>query len=219
MPVTKSRPEIEIKLRVTDASALRIRLKKLRAREIIPRTYECNTLFDTPQKTLTRRGQLIRIRTERLASKRSHSRPNQTPTAILTYKGPAPKSRHTHGSAKSSHRRFKIREEIEVTLSGGDRTAGILRAIGLRPVFRYEKFRTTYLLPGVRKLKVEFDETPAGQFLELEGNPASIDQAARLLGYRQSDYMTQTYGELHIADCRRRGVKPGDMLFPSTKQK
>ncbi len=45
----------------------------------------------------------------------------------------------------------------------------ILRALGLYSTFRYEKFRTTYALPGIRGLKVEFDETPVGLFLELEG--------------------------------------------------
>ncbi len=85
-------------------------------------------------------------------------------------------------------------------------------------MFRYEKFRTTYTLPGISGLKVEFDETPIGFFLELEGNAGAIDRAARLLGYTRSDYMTSTYGALYIADCRRRGRKPSNMLFRPTKK-
>ena len=57
--------------------------------------------------------------------------------------------------------------------------ARILRALGLHPVFRYEKFRTTYALPGVRGLKIELDETPVGIYLELEGPIARIDRGAR----------------------------------------
>ena len=96
--------------------------------------------------------------------------------------------------------------------------AGILRALGLHPTFRYEKFRTTYALPGVRDLKIELDETPVGTYLELEGPVAGIDRAAHLLGYDRNDYMTDTYGSFYLADCRRRGRKPGDMLFPPTKK-
>lgn len=96
--------------------------------------------------------------------------------------------------------------------------ARILRALGLHPVFRYEKFRTTYALPGVRGLKIELDETPVGIYLELEGPVAGINRGARLLGYRRKDYLTDSYGSLYLADCRRRGRKPGDMLFPPTKK-
>ena len=96
--------------------------------------------------------------------------------------------------------------------------ARILRALGLHPVFRYEKFRTTYTLPGVRRLKIEVDETPVGIYLELEGPVVGIDRGARLLGYGRQDYLKDTYGSLYLADCRRRGRKPGDMLFPPTKK-
>jgi len=94
----------------------------------------------------------------------------------------------------------------------------ILTALGLRPMFRYEKFRTTYALRGLRNLKIEFDETPIGAFLELEGSPSAIDRAARLLGYARSHYITQTYGALYIADRRRHGSRPTDMLFPRAKK-
>lgn len=95
----------------------------------------------------------------------------------------------------------------------------ILNGLGLHPAFRYEKFRTTYALPGIRGLKVELDETPIGIFLELEGPPSGIDRAARLLGYARNDYLKESYGALYLADCRRRGRKPGDMLFPPKKMR
>jgi len=68
MGTRKANLEIEIKLRVTDVRALRRRLMQLRARVVTPRTYESNTLYDTPKKDLARRGQLIRIRTEQPSS-------------------------------------------------------------------------------------------------------------------------------------------------------
>ena len=67
-------------------------------------------------------------------------------------------------------------------------------------------------------MKIEFDETPIGTFLELEGNRSAIDRAARLLGYARSQYITQTYGTLYIAHSRLYGYKPANMLFQPTKK-
>jgi adenylate cyclase, class 2 len=215
MAIPAHRAEIEIKLRVLDPAAIRRRLGRLRARKISPRTHEFNTLYDTPRLDLKRRGQLIRIRIEQPASIFWKRRTNdENIPAILTYKGPIPFSRHA--SKANSH--FKIRDEEEVSVAGANELAAILRAMGLHPAFRYEKFRTTYALPGIRGLKIELDETPVGIYLELEGPVAAIARAARLLGYARKDYLTETYGSLYVADCRRQGRKPRDMLFPPTKK-
>jgi adenylate cyclase class 2 len=214
MPVPAHRKEVEIKLRVRDISAIRERLKRLHAREISPRTYESNTLYDTPKQDLRRRGQLIRIRIEQPASGFTKRGTKKAAPAILTYKGPIPSTRR----AIKANRHFKVRDEAEVSVTGASELTSILRALGLHPAFRYEKFRTTYALPGVRGLKIELDETPVGIYLELEGPYAAIDRAARLLGFDRNDYITETYGSLYLAACRRLGRKPGDMLFPPTKK-
>jgi adenylate cyclase class 2 len=220
MAGSSSNQEIEIKLRVADVAALRRCLKHLRARESSPRTYEFNTLYDTPKKDLGRRGRLIRIRFERTSS---HGSGKNRPGAVkstLTYKGPAQSlssARITPGKLKKAAR-YKIKEEIEVAVSNGETMQFILNALGLHPVFRYEKFRTTFTLLGVRNLKIELDETPIGTFLELEGAPPAIDRAAKLLGYTRADYITTTYGALYIADCRLSGHRPADMLFLPTRK-
>jgi adenylate cyclase, class 2 len=220
MPKPAHHEEIEIKLRVQDVSALRSRLKRLRAREISPRTHESNTLYDTPRQDLRRHGRLIRLRIEQPASSFGKRRPIENTPAILTYKGPSLVSAHARKTGGNSkiRRHFKIKEEAEVWVARADEMASILRALGLHPMFRYEKFRTTYALPGVRGLKIELDETPIGIYLELEGPLAGIDRGARLLGYARKDYLKETYGSLYLADCRRRGLKPYDMLFPPTKK-
>jgi adenylate cyclase class 2 len=214
------REEIEIKLRVSDAAAIRARLKRLRAREISPRTYESNTLYDTPRQDLRRRGQIIRIRMETPARGSGRERPRPNGAAILTFKGP-PLSSHNakkSGGESKARKYFKVREEAEVTVAGASEMARILGALGLRPAFRYEKFRTTFALPGIRHLKIELDETPVRIFLELEGPVADIDRDASRLGYARNDYTTDTYASLYLADCLRRSRKPGDMLFPPTKK-
>jgi adenylate cyclase, class 2 len=220
MPKAAHREEIEIKLRAPDLSAVHRRLRQLHAREISPRTYESNTLFDTPAKDLRRHNRLIRIRIEQPARRFGKKRADESGAAILTYKGPPPSSRvaETGGGKARVRGHFKVREEAEVPLAGAGQMARILRGLGLHPVFRYEKFRTTYVLPGIRGLKIELDETPVGSYLELEGSIAGIDRAARLLDYTRAEYLTETYGSLYLADCRRRGRKPGHMLFPPTKK-
>jgi adenylate cyclase class 2 len=151
MPRPKHREEIEIKLRVPDIAALRGRLKHLRAREITPRTYESNTLYDTPRHDLRRRGKLIRMRIEQPASSFGKKRPKQNATALLTYKGPSSTSNaNKTGRHPRTRSRFKIKDEAEVAITGAGELATILRALGLRLTFRYEKFRTTYALPGLQ---------------------------------------------------------------------
>lgn len=209
--------EIETKLRVSDAFALRLRLKQLRAKQIIPRTFESNTLYDTPDEDLRRRGRLIRMRIERPASKRNMRGVNKMPAVTLTFKGPSDGSNGQRKGAGRRNRRYKIREEAEVAFDDAEQMTRILRALGLRPMFQYEKFRTTYTLAEIPGVKVEFDETPIGLFIELEGTISAIDRAARSLGYSRTDYISQTYGALYVADCRRRGIKSTDMLFPATK--
>jgi adenylate cyclase, class 2 len=212
--------EIETKLRVTDLSALRTRLRHLRAKLISPRTHESNTLYDTPKRDLTRHGQMIRIRVEQLDGKGKSAGPRHDAPGILTFKGPAKKLRISKRQTAQLRiiNPLKVREEHEVAFDSWQRMANILLALGLTPAFRYEKFRTTYTLPGVQSLKVELDETPVGIFLELEGTAAAIDRAASLLGYARRDFINETYGALYLDDCRRRRVKPSDMLFRRTKK-
>lgn len=217
MPTIAHRKEIEVKLRVPDIDAVRAQLKRLRAREIVPRTYESNTLYDTPRQDLRRRGQIVRIRIERVASRGNKISAATGTPAVLTYKGPALRSRSGQKERDNSRARFKIKEEAEVSVTSAHELDRILRGLGLQPSFRYEKFRTTYSLSSVPGLKIELDETPIGVFLELEGPPPSIDRAARLLGYTQKDYSSETYGSLYLAECRRRRRTPGHMLFPTKK--
>lgn len=216
----RHREEIEIKLSVPDVAAIRRRLKQLHAREIVPRTYELNTLYDTPHGDLRRRGQLIRVRIEHPAGTFGNKRPRYDLPATLTYKGPSLRSRRaTKFNATAKIRKhFKVKEEAEVHLTEADEISRILRALGLHPSFHYEKFRTTFSLPRASGLKIELDETPIGTYLELEGTVQGIDHAARLLGYDRNDYRKESYGALYLADCRRRRRKPAHMLFPPLKK-
>jgi len=88
----------------------------------------------------------------------------------------------------------------------------LLARIGFQPVFRYQKYRTELSQPGKPGLAT-IDETPVGVFIELEGEPAWIDGAARVLGFSAGDYVTASYGRLYRDWCERHGVEPTHMVF------
>jgi len=197
--------EVEVKLRIADRPALLGQLKKLGAR-CIGRVHELNTLFDTPRRALRQSGRLLRLRVvapARWAGRRT----SPASPGLVTYKVPA--GRIT---------RYKIREEIEVSVLENENVGPILEGLGLHPWFRYEKFRTSFRLPGHPRLHFELDETPIGVFVELEGPPRSIDRVARILGRGPGDYVTANYFSLYRAACRRRGLPVRDMLFPTRKK-
>ncbi|MFY9689909.1 MAG: class IV adenylate cyclase [Candidatus Acidiferrales bacterium] len=190
--------EVEIKLRIADFAALVHALRRLGATEH-GRVLEQNTLYDTPPADFRGQGRLLRLRIETPAPSKFAA--GGARCAILTSKAPVP---------ESARSRYKERLEREVAVESPGRWPLALRAIGLRPSFRYEKYRTSFRLRG---LHLDLDETPVGIFLELEGAPRSIDRAARALGFAPREYINGTYWDLYAADCRRRGRKPTNMLL------
>ena len=178
--------ETEIKFRITDLPALAARLRELGFAEVTPRTHEMNVLFDLPGRPLRARGDILRIR------KYGNS-------WVLTHK------------AKSAHSGpHKVRVETETKVEDGEKLEAILRALQLDPVFRYEKFRAEWKSgPG----HVVIDETPIGNFGEIEGPADWIDQVARDLGINQSDYLTDTYAGLFFAWKERTGSPAAEMTF------
>ena len=236
--------EIEIKLRVADRDALRERLARLKAQPTRARVHEMNTLYDTRDGALARRGQMIRVRVEREVGGpgKLGKGPSKDAdkTVTLTYKGPVKdheerdgrkvrgngRAAHGGGNPNRSAGPYKVREEREVRASDERAIAEILGALGLTPRFRYEKYRSTYRLPGIAHVVVELDETPIGDFLELEGRREGIDRAASRLGFGRADYIIQSYGALYAEDCTEAGpavfqnetagpLRAAEMLFRS----
>jgi adenylate cyclase, class 2 len=180
--------EIEIKLRLpTNLGKIRRALRDLGFRVSKSRVHESNVLLDTSKRILRSHGKLIRVR--RVGA---HT--------LLTYKGP------------SEQGKYKKRHEIEIHVPDSYGLEQIFNEIGYHPIFRYEKFRTEYAKIHSTG-KVLLDETPIGNFLEIEGSPRWIDTTARLLGFSTADYITRSYGYLYLAYCRERRASPRDMLF------
>jgi len=177
--------EIEIKFRVADVGLLNRRLRRARFRLVTPRTHEMNALYDLPGQTLLKRGDLLRLR-------------RYGEAWVLTHK------------AKGHTGRHKMRIETETRLADGERMDRILRALGFRPTFRYEKFRAEWS-DGHGQVLV--DETPIGNFGEIEGPARWIDRTAKLLGIHPRDYLTDTYAGLFFAWKRRTRSPADEMTF------
>ena len=70
----------------------------------------------------------------------------------------------------------------------------------------------------IGKGQVVVDETPIGNFCEIEGPPRWIDTTAKELGVTPSDYITKNYATL-FADWKQETKSPAkEMTFKAVKQ-
>lgn len=180
--------ETEIKLAFPSPETATRQLLAAGARETNPRTFEDNLLFDDADRSLHETGRLVRLR-------------RYGAEVVLTFKGPAEEGT-----------RHKVRVEHECTVGDGPTCARILAGLGLAPVYRYQKYRTIFDLAGVA---ASLDETPIGTYVELEGDAAAIDRAARALGRGDRDYIVATYRELQVRAAGGRDEAVGDLLMPA----
>jgi adenylate cyclase class 2 len=158
--------EIEVKIKIDDPKAIREKILGLGAVVARDRHLETNSLFDFDPPVLRPGHRTLRLRT---AGKR----------ATLTYKGERQKSRS-----------FKIREEVETQVRNPKEMRTILKALGLKETFAYRKHRTVL---RKSRLTITIDETPAGNFVELEGERHEITRFARALGFGRADFITRSY--------------------------
>ncbi len=164
--------ETEIKFRVGDVAGFGQRLEQAGFHLDTPRTFEANVLYDTPDRKMRARTEILRIRTYGGKCTLTHKR--------LPDSGPG-EDRHKH------------RIETETEVADGDALAEVFMSLGLMPAFRYEKWRTEW---SDGEGDCVLDETPIGNFAELEGDPDWIDRVAEKLGVPRSAYMTLSYGRL-----------------------
>lgn len=189
--------ETEIKLPIDDLEAAAGRILSLGARVEMERHFEENLVFDTEAQDLRTKGVLLRLRI--VGSGKTAPLPVR---AILTFKGTV-----------SLSDGVRDREEIESDIQEPDHLIRIFSNLGYFPVFRYQKYRTVY---RIQEVPLEFcvDETPIGNYIELEGDIDSIHAFAEKLGFRKEDYVTESYGGLYLRWCEKNGFKPSNMIFP-----
>ena len=185
--MAKSSRENEIKLAFPSPEAAVRKLLEVGARADRARAFEDNVLYDFDDRTLRKSDRLLRLRRAR-------------DSALLTFKGPV-----------AGEHRHKVKTEHETEVADPDALGRILRGLGLGPVYRYQKYRTTFQL---NEVEASVDETPLGTFVELEGSPDEVDRAAASLGASAADFIRSTYRDLQERDAEVRGIIAGDLLMP-----
>src|SRR5579859_6457348 len=182
--------EIEIKFKAQDLQALARNLRAAGFRLVTHRTREMNTLYDLPGGILRARKELLRLRQYGQEWK-------------ITFKRGGKTGRHSS------------REELETPIADGKTMDAILRSLGYFPSFRYEKFRAVWT---DTKGQVVVDETPIGNFCEIEGPPRWIDSTAKKLGVDPQDFITMNYATLFAEWKQQIKSKAEEMTFKAVKR-
>jgi adenylate cyclase, class 2 len=177
--------EVEIKFMVRDAEALGRSLERAGFHQQTPSTFETNTLYDTASAELRRGGEILRLRV-------------YGDRCLLTHKSQGESLKH------------KTRVEHETAIASAEQMHAILTDLHFRPVFRYEKYRAEW---SDDTGEVVIDHTPIGVLAEIEGAPQWIDRIAKLLGIRETDYITASYGELFSQWKERTGSAAVHLTF------
>lgn len=179
--------EIELKFCVPDVA--RFQQRALASGFVLqtPRTLERNALFDTPDRRLLKERQVLRMR-------------DYGGTWVVTHKRPP--------ASNDDHAFYKERLETETHVDDGESMGSVFVELGFQPIFRYEKYRTEFH-DGQGALVL--DETPIGDFAELEGQPAWIDEALNRLGIQRDLCFTDSYGRMFL-DWKARSGHPADNM-------
>ena len=188
--------EIELKFPVSDPAAFQSRLPSLGFHLDTPRTFEHNILYDTPARDLLARKHILRIRQYGSLCTVTHKRlPDQQAPVDTT--------------------RYKIRIETETIVAEREALAEIFRQLGYIPVFIYEKYRTEWshtIRPNSDTTgHLLIDETPIGNYAELEGPTDWIDRTLAELNVDPATSLTDSYGKLFL-DWKQRTGSPAEHL-------
>lgn len=187
--------ETEIKFRLDDLAPLASISSRLQAAGFTlatPRSFESNVLYDTPDRQMRARTEILRIRTYSGRCTLTHKRLPEV------------------GPGEDTH---KHRIETETEVADGEALAQVFLSIGLVPAFRYEKWRAEWT-DGDGHCVV--DETPIGNYAELEGPAEWIDRVAARLGIDPSQYITLSYGRLFELWRQQHNSSATDLTFADT---
>ncbi len=182
--------EIEVKFLVKDLSAIEAKLKQAQARLLQPRTFEQNLRFDTPDRRLSQRGEVLRLRRD------VHN--------LLTYKGV---SSDDHGA--------RSRVEIQTQVADFEATRRLFEALGYSVIMTYEKYRCEY---EVDEGRISMDEMPYGNFVEIEAESAEkIQQLCQFLSLDWSKRVFYSYAELFSLIKDADQLETDDLSFETFK--
>ena len=128
--------EKEVKFLVHDLKELEKRLRRMGALLIHGRIFETNIRFDLPDGSLKHKHHLLRLRKD-------------------------DKFRLTFKSASKTVDGVLLRQEYELVVDDYNQTMSFLNGLGYKPIFTYEKYRSTY---EFKDIKIMLDELPIGDY-------------------------------------------------------
>ncbi len=177
--------EIEVKFHVEDAGRLRGGIEALGADDR-GEVFETNIRYEDAAGTLIRNRSLLRLRQDR--------------ATVLTYKS----------NAKDADPQYKVRRELEVTVSDFETMHRILTALGFHQEQIYEKRRRTYKLGDA---VLCLDAMPFGDFLEIEGPKPSIRPIAEKLALPWENRILTNYLNIFRRIRKDLGLDFTDITF------
>jgi adenylate cyclase class 2 len=183
--------EREVKLSFPNADVARSALLGAGAAAAQARRLQDDSLYDTADESFRKKGCMVRLRTERW--------PDGARATFITVKGPVQPGP------------MKMREEHETRIEQGDVLARGFELLGLRPWFRYQKYREEF---AATNLVAAIDETPVGVFVELEGSDEAIRAMTAALGKSSDDFILDSYYRLFQNRREQFGLSGPYMLFP-----
>jgi len=184
--------ELEAKFAVESLDPLRSMLNRM-GTLVKGCRFERNVVFDTPDRALKSRGELLRLR--------------QTDKAVLTWKRP---------SSEPAPAGVKAMDEVETTVGDFETMREMLHGVGYEDALWYEKCREQWSLG---QSLVCLDVLPFGEFVEIEGEPGAIAKAADCLGLDMGQAKALTYHDLFRDYLARLGLPPQDSFIFSEKEK
>jgi adenylate cyclase class 2 len=158
--------ETELKIPVADHASIRESLRRAGAAAVQTMAREVNFLFDTSDGRLRDAGELLRLR-------------DYGGRQLITFKS-------------APHFRGAIKERPEFETRIGDLTSmvEILERLGFEVFMKYEKDREVWLMGEV---SVVLDQTPMGNFVEVEGPADQLEEIARSLGLEVATAVRGSY--------------------------
>lgn len=181
--------ETEIKFPLTNPDDTRRALLALGA-ERQGLAYEMNIRLDDDSGSLEARHMVLRIRTTKGDGGEKH---------ILTVKHP-----------ETGDGALKSRREVELTVESADTMLAALNALGYTPYFRYEKRRETFRW---RTVEAVIDEMPYGWFMEIEGDPETINALIAALNLDPASAIPCSYSRIFTNVVNALGLDLSDLTF------
>ena len=176
--------EVELKSVVDDVDATRRRLEDAGARLLFDGQLE-DRRYDTPDRRLTARDEVLRLRVYR---------DGNGARASLDWKGP---TREDAG--------YKVRDEIVTRAEDPDELAAILERLEYAVIAEIDRHVTQYLF---ERAVIRFERYPRMDALvEVEGPPSSIERAISALGLPRAGFSAERLAAFMERFERRTGER------------